>query len=459
MFLKLKNYNYLLLLYVVAVIFLLYRFAPVLSPEDEITMNLKLIRFDARLSYFFFHGIEKEAKAADQSDGFDKAVMSLAEQYKGNAGVLEELALMSAAVERNDIVLKILPFIYKTGLQTRVAEILLGISLGVSVYDEADIAFIEGMKTAEWIRTGLLASYHRAAGMADAAAIYKEKLLDDTFSLTTSGALLFLFFAVSLIAGIIIAFRFRAQAQKSESYQAPKSENPHLLKGTEILVTTILLWFASFLSLSVLLPPIFAQIPALKDQIAVQIFTTYIITSVVGLYIASRAVNKGSPLFSALGLRGLLPGAWGLLQTALSFYCVSIVPIFAVSALSQSIFDTETFIDNPITPLLIRSEDLESRVIIFLNIAIAAPFFEELFFRGYVYSKMREFMDGRKSAITSGAIFAMAHLSLVNILPLTILGYFLARSYEKSGHILTPMLFHAVWNSGSYFVILFLFSS
>ncbi|MBM4388522.1 MAG: CPBP family intramembrane metalloprotease, partial [Deltaproteobacteria bacterium] len=407
----------------------------------------------------FYHGVAREIKAADEPDKIVETIMEAAEQYKGNAAVLEELALVSAAIERNDITLKVLPLIYKTGSPSPVSEILRDIALGASVGDEAGIESIESLKTSEWVKAGLLASYHRANGMNDAAAIYREKLLDGTFSLVTSGALLFLFFVAALIAGVVIAFRFRAQVRKSESAQAPNSENPNFVKGHEILITTILLWFAAFLSLSVLLPPALALIPAMKNQIAAQIFVTYSVTSFAALYIASRAMTRVSPLFNALGWGGFQSGAFGLLFTALSFYCVSLIPIFAVSALSQSVFDTETLIDNPVIPLLIRSDDSESRIIIFLNIAIAAPFFEELFFRGYVYSKMKEFMDARKSALASGAIFAAAHLSLVNILPLTVLGYFLARSYEKGGHILAPMLYHSVWNSVSYFVILLVFSS
>ncbi|NJL42942.1 MAG: CPBP family intramembrane metalloprotease [Pseudanabaena sp. SU_2_4] len=49
-------------------------------------------------------------------------------------------------------------------------------------------------------------------------------------------------------------------------------------------------------------------------------------------------------------------------------------------------------------------------------------------------------------------MFALAHLNLADILPLTVLGMVLGFVYMRSGNLLAPMLLHGLWNSGSFWL-------
>jgi uncharacterized protein len=56
----------------------------------------------------------------------------------------------------------------------------------------------------------------------------------------------------------------------------------------------------------------------------------------------------------------------------------------------------------------------------------------------------------------SGVVFAIAHLSVSDILPLTVLGMMLGYVYLRSGNLLSSMLLHSIWNSGSFIGLLIL---
>jgi membrane protease YdiL (CAAX protease family) len=86
---------------------------------------------------------------------------------------------------------------------------------------------------------------------------------------------------------------------------------------------------------------------------------------------------------------------------------------------------------------------------------VLAPIVEELIFRGCLYRFLKSHSTDLPAQIMSGALFSLIHFNLFSFLPLVIVGILLARVYEKSGSILTPICFHALFN-GFNLLILFL---
>jgi hypothetical protein len=86
---------------------------------------------------------------------------------------------------------------------------------------------------------------------------------------------------------------------------------------------------------------------------------------------------------------------------------------------------------------------------------VLAPIVEELIFRGCLYRFLKSQSTLLPAQIMSGALFSLIHFNLFSFLPLVIVGVLLARVYEKSGSILTPICFHALFN-GFNLLILFL---
>ncbi len=104
---------------------------------------------------------------------------------------------------------------------------------------------------------------------------------------------------------------------------------------------------------------------------------------------------------------------------------------------------------NPLLQLALESQDGVALGIFFFTAAIAAPFFEEILFRGFLLSSLTRYLPVWGSILASSLLFALAHLSLSEVLPLTALGCVLGVVYTRSRSLFAPMLLHCLWNSGT----------
>ena len=102
---------------------------------------------------------------------------------------------------------------------------------------------------------------------------------------------------------------------------------------------------------------------------------------------------------------------------------------------------------NPLLQTVLEENDTIAFTIFFLTAAIAAPLFEEVLFRGFLLPSLTRYIPVWGSIVASSLIFAAAHLSLSEVLPLTVLGAVLGFIYTRSRNLLAPMLLHSAWNS------------
>lgn len=79
--------------------------------------------------------------------------------------------------------------------------------------------------------------------------------------------------------------------------------------------------------------------------------------------------------------------------------------------------------------------------------AVAAPFVEEVFFRGFVFAGLRPRYGWVKSAVISSALFALIHLQPTALIPIFILGMIFAFLYERSRSIWPAIVMHAATNA------------
>jgi membrane protease YdiL (CAAX protease family) len=95
----------------------------------------------------------------------------------------------------------------------------------------------------------------------------------------------------------------------------------------------------------------------------------------------------------------------------------------------------------------------------FFILVLLAPLVEELLFRGFIYTKLRNSRKASSSIIISAAIFAGFHLEPEIFLPLFILGCIIGYIYEKSGSLWVPILFHLINNGLAFAAEMYLISS
>ena len=134
---------------------------------------------------------------------------------------------------------------------------------------------------------------------------------------------------------------------------------------------------------------------------------------------------------------------WGL-----GGYCAALPIVVVVSLINQQLWQGQGG-SNPLLQLALESRDGVALGIFFSTAAIAAPFFEEILFRGFLLPSLTRYLPVWGSILISSLLFAIAHLSLSEILPLTALGIVLGVVYTRSRNLFAPMLLHSLWNSGT----------
>ncbi|MCG6136492.1 MAG: CPBP family glutamic-type intramembrane protease [Nostoc sp. LLA-1] len=129
-------------------------------------------------------------------------------------------------------------------------------------------------------------------------------------------------------------------------------------------------------------------------------------------------------------------------------YCAALPIVVVVSLINQQLWQGQGG-SNPLLQLALESRDTVALGMFFFTAAIAAPIFEELLFRGFLLPSLTRYVPVWASILLSSLLFAIAHLSLSEILPLTALGIVLGVVYTRSRNLLAPMLLHSLWNSGT----------
>jgi membrane protease YdiL (CAAX protease family) len=77
---------------------------------------------------------------------------------------------------------------------------------------------------------------------------------------------------------------------------------------------------------------------------------------------------------------------------------------------------------------------------------VAAPFMEELIFRGFLFNALRRYAPVWVAAVVSGVLFGLSHGSSSAWIPLAASGIVLAYVYHRSGSLTAAMISHAVFN-------------
>lgn len=79
-------------------------------------------------------------------------------------------------------------------------------------------------------------------------------------------------------------------------------------------------------------------------------------------------------------------------------------------------------------------------------IICVAPIVEETFFRGYAYTVFKARWGTAGALLLSSLLFAGVHMYFIHFLPVFLLGFLLALSYEWRQTLVTPIIAHGVMN-------------
>ena len=127
-------------------------------------------------------------------------------------------------------------------------------------------------------------------------------------------------------------------------------------------------------------------------------------------------------------------------------YLAALPLMLTVSIVNQQLWQGQGG-SNPLLQTVLEANDTGALAIFFTTAAIAAPLFEEFLFRGFLLPSLTRYMPVWGAIVLSSFVFAAAHLSLSEVLPLMVLGIILGIVYTRSRNLLAPMLLHSAWNS------------
>lgn len=188
---------------------------------------------------------------------------------------------------------------------------------------------------------------------------------------------------------------------------------------------------------------------------AVYVLVSYLLVALGALSVLYFSIKRFFPL-PEFWFRFRLGDKWFL--WGLGGYCVALPVVVVVSLINQQLWQGQGG-SNPLLQLALESQDSVALSIFFFTAAIAAPLFEELLFRGFLLPSLTRYIPVWGAILASALLFAVAHLSLSEILPLMALGIVLGVVYTRSRNLLAPMLIHSLWNGGTLLSLFLLGSS
>ena len=143
---------------------------------------------------------------------------------------------------------------------------------------------------------------------------------------------------------------------------------------------------------------------------------------------------------SQLGLRRFAPSALGTMVLAMVAYYAVAIAIAVVVQPDQEDIAGELGACDPSVLVVIGAIGL---------IVLGAAFAEEVFFRGFFFSGLRQRYSLWPAALISGVSFGIVHAPTgpLAVIPLAVLGVALAWLYERTGSLWLCVIAHAINNA------------
>ncbi|MGF1460513.1 MAG: type II CAAX prenyl endopeptidase Rce1 family protein [Leptolyngbyaceae cyanobacterium] len=327
------------------------------------------------------------------------------------------------------------------------AALLEALWQGTSLPDNSETLLTETLQG--WFRTRALAQYYTQTEADAQLAQLKQAEAERANGLIFTLAAVGVFPAVGSAAGIILLLVVLGQ-RVLRGTDALLAQNRD--RGWETPWTAETIWIVvvgGFLFMGQLVVPLL--ISPLRGLLAEQGIRGQALFALA--YYLVMSAGATAVLWFAIRRYRPLPADWFKLKLGgsgwrwgLGGYFVALPIMLGVSVLNQQLWQGQGG-SNPLLQTVLEAQDPIALVIFFATASVAAPLFEEFLFRGFLLPSLTRYLSVWGAIAVSSLIFAVAHLSLSEVLPLTVLGMVLGVVYTRSRNLLAPMLLHSAWNS------------
>jgi membrane protease YdiL (CAAX protease family) len=317
----------------------------------------------------------------------------------------------------------------------------------------SDVKLLEKELPEGWYRYSLLTSIYKSAAatteLEALTAAHNDKLSARVTRLLT-GYLLELSFIIGGIVAIVAYFK------KAKTMAATGALDNPLVDCSikRIYCQALVIYYAQFLiGLPIgLLTSLFPALLAIAKEWTTLVTALTLIANLVLLLITTDLMlckHTGVTLPDVLSrlMRGkpAVVSAWGagafcILRSVNTLYLILVVLIFQHAPTSNN------DINHQILGLAINANALNF-LLLWIVVAIVAPFAEELAFRGILYSVLRKRVGVTWASVASAIIFACYHLDPSQFPTHFVMGVGLAFVYEKTRSLSACFITHMLWNT------------
>jgi hypothetical protein len=260
-----------------------------------------------------------------------------------------------------------------------------------------------------------------------------------------------LFPALLMIAGVALLVRLLWLLQRGLLPSPPPLVGPPLS-----VVDATLLVAGGFVVLGEVVLPALTQEPLVRLLSAANLPAgTRQGVEVLGTYLTLMLAPLGLLALMLRGKRTAPKGGW--LQWGWKPPSAVTVPAFKVFLIMLPLVALASWLvqlvwadpggSNPLLEMVLTSSDGGALLAFALTAVVLAPLFEETLFRGVLLPVLGRHLGPAVGVLISALVFATAHLSLGELVPLTVLGIGLGLLRWQSGRLAASVCLHALWNS------------
>jgi len=316
-----------------------------------------------------------------------------------------------------------------------------------------------------WYENPALADLYTQAGLKNEALTERSIAVDNAIKTIVPLGIVIIVLLILFVLGMFLGLFYVIRKQSSglpgalnEVMLLPENEKSYLSGYLlEAFLFYILLFVILQLAASILLGVMLrsGEMPR-PDIMAFIEAGQYLLWSGLALSYLIYRLRRAGRTLRDIGLQSTY--TWQNIKWGIAGY-VSGLPLVAVSALiSQKLTESFKTPPNPVEPLLSANETILSQIVLFLLLAVAAPFFEEIFFRGVLFTSLRARWGTMAGIVVSSAIFAGVHPLPLGFLPIFALGSVFSILYYQRGSLIPGMIAHSLQNSMAFLLLILLSS-
>lgn len=263
-----------------------------------------------------------------------------------------------------------------------------------------------------------------------------------------------------LLIGVLLLLRQLWLAWRGRLSAAPPLSGPPLdLTEVTLLVAGGFVLLGEVLLPQLLQGPLVALLGGLALPVALeqglQVLLLYLLLMSAPLAILAALLRgRGSPPAGGWLQWHWRPPASALLRAAAAVLMV--LPVVALSGWLIEHLWPQAGGSNPLLDLVLTNPDPRALACFALTATVLAPLFEETLFRGVLLPVLARRLGPLPGVLASAAVFALAHLSLTELVPLLVLGVGLGWLRWRTGRLAASVLMHSLWNGLTFLNLLVL---